>query len=548
MSPRRTGGAFRAFLVVAFAVGAALRLFQLDQQIPADDEWHALHAVERLDALAILTSFGDSDHCIPLALFYEAVAGTLGLDELWMRAPMVLAALVGLIVMPAWVARRLGPGVGARFAWLLAIAPLAVYFARWARPYGPVFVLALVGAGAFYDAWTRGGRRGFVVHALCATLGAWASPVMAPFLFGPYAWAALERLRGRAEDGRWRAARAHGLAVLVGLAVLLGPPVLADLGAVTGKGGAGELRWTSLAAGTGLFLGSGVGWVGFALGLAALWGAFELRRAEPRLFSLFATLALLQVLAVVVARPRGLEHGIVLARYLLPLHGVVLVAAAVGLARIDAFLGRELRWLPPATASVAIGVGALALGPLLSLHHAEGRVYSARPNAFTNHALHQYFYDRRDRRQYAASTIRPERISRAYAKMRRASEPHERIVEAPWIPSWNWQNLVLYQRLHRREVVAGMTLRHEDPPRFGDLVLPDSRFRFRTLAPVADLSRLGDRARFLVLHKDLGRELGGPLGALEKPVGEWLVVCQGAFGEAFFEDETVVVYDLAPGR
>src|SRR5262245_17782232 len=76
-------------LVAAILVGAALRLYQLGEQIIADDEWHALHAVRDLRFGAIAAYFGAADISIPMALFYSAVANTFGLSEMMMRAPVV---------------------------------------------------------------------------------------------------------------------------------------------------------------------------------------------------------------------------------------------------------------------------------------------------------------------------------------------------------------------------------------------------------------------------------------------------------------------------
>src|SRR2546426_6677733 len=94
------GGASRRLpgelgLLGAVAVGAAIRLDQIREQIVLDDEWHALFGYRR-----ILTHFGWTDVCIPLAVYDKLVADTVGLSEMGMRLPVLLAGIGTLFVLP----------------------------------------------------------------------------------------------------------------------------------------------------------------------------------------------------------------------------------------------------------------------------------------------------------------------------------------------------------------------------------------------------------------------------------------------------------------
>ena len=100
-------------LLGAVVVGAAIRLDQIREQIVLDDEWHALHAILRFGYGRILTHFGWTDVCIPLAVFDKVVADTVGLSEMWMRLPVLLAGIASLLVLPlmlrAWLDRAAKP-------------------------------------------------------------------------------------------------------------------------------------------------------------------------------------------------------------------------------------------------------------------------------------------------------------------------------------------------------------------------------------------------------------------------------------------------------
>src|SRR5438093_13553475 len=102
MKARDVAGRLRGELglLAAVAVGAAIRLDQIREQIVLDDEWHALHAILRFGYGRILTHFGWTDVCIPLAVYDKAVADTVGLSETWMRLPVLLAGIGSLLVLP----------------------------------------------------------------------------------------------------------------------------------------------------------------------------------------------------------------------------------------------------------------------------------------------------------------------------------------------------------------------------------------------------------------------------------------------------------------
>jgi len=67
---------FGVSLLAATIVGAGLRLYQIQDQVSADDEWHTVYAALRRGCALIATHFGIADYCIPMALFDRAVSSS----------------------------------------------------------------------------------------------------------------------------------------------------------------------------------------------------------------------------------------------------------------------------------------------------------------------------------------------------------------------------------------------------------------------------------------------------------------------------------------
>ena len=72
---------FNALLLAAFIAGVAIRVWQIDIQIPIDDEWHAIIKLMRAGPLDIFTHVGYADYSIPLTLYYQSLYRTAGLSE-----------------------------------------------------------------------------------------------------------------------------------------------------------------------------------------------------------------------------------------------------------------------------------------------------------------------------------------------------------------------------------------------------------------------------------------------------------------------------------
>ena len=148
--------------ISAVGVGVVLRVFALGGQIPVNDEWHAIHAMQELKPAFLLTRYGASDYSIPLTAYFLAVGHTFGLSEFSMRLPLLVAGIATLILLPSMVRPIVGRRAAAIFAWLLALSPILIFFSRMARPYAIVSLFAVWGLVAFQRTWEQGKLRSAV--------------------------------------------------------------------------------------------------------------------------------------------------------------------------------------------------------------------------------------------------------------------------------------------------------------------------------------------------------------------------------------------------
>jgi hypothetical protein len=213
------------------ALGAVLRLFQIDRQILIDDEWHAIVKLATSDYWAIATSFGVVDHSIPLTLLFKWIADQGLLSEYSMLALPLLSGslLCGLLVVMA--RRVMAPLALATFAGLLALSPLLILYSRQARPYALTLFLSVIALWAAYRWDERVLRKFAAIHVVAAALAVYLHPVVAPAIFGGWIYLLLSRARRTGRD--WRALAevvAPGAVTLAVVSALLTPALVSGGG------------------------------------------------------------------------------------------------------------------------------------------------------------------------------------------------------------------------------------------------------------------------------------------------------------------------------
>ena len=535
-------GARRRLAQLAFAaavlVGAAIRLDQIGSQVPGDDEWHALHALLAHPYEWILTHLGRSDHCIPLTVYEKLLADTFGLSELGMRMPSLLAGLASLVVLPRLLRPALGLKASLVFAWLLAIAPLHVYYSRYARPYAPALLLVVVAVIAF-DRWRRERRTSWaVLFAVCAALGSWFHPVFLPFALSPIAWAIGRRLL-RLEKGEPAPAPillpAVGSLLLV--AALLGPPIVTDFQDLAGRSEGAGAGLASPDEVFELMTGANRPFLFFGYGVAVLLGLVAMRGRWSGLLGGLVFASAVQLAAVLVVGPAEIRTPITTARYLLPAFVVLLAVAALGLEHLDGLLRKEWRRFPPHAVTLVLGVSLLAFGPLPSIHY--------RPNDFTNHTVFQYDYAPNFLHNFATKNFGLQGIPAFYLELAKEPADGRAIVEAPWYYEWHRSPLPIYQRVHRWPVHVGFVTRPGERLPYGELPWPDARFAFRSFVHVADFRAMRERnVRYVVFHKNPPRQPDDDRHPSLADARAWIDEYRRNVGAPVHEDADLTVFEL----
>jgi len=117
---------------LAVIVACVLSTYQLRQQVVVFDEWHTLTSGLVLGSWEIFTTLGQHSS-VPVSLYFRAIAETVGLNEWTLRAPFFLGGMATFVLAPLFSRRLVGRGTGDVYAWLLALSPLLIYHARFAR-------------------------------------------------------------------------------------------------------------------------------------------------------------------------------------------------------------------------------------------------------------------------------------------------------------------------------------------------------------------------------------------------------------------------------
>ncbi|MEW6745202.1 MAG: hypothetical protein AB1486_20815 [Planctomycetota bacterium] len=524
-------------LLLPFLAGAALRLYQIRDQIIADDEWHALHQVLRSSYTAIFTHFGRSDYCIPLTAWYKLMAEHVYLSEMIMRAPVLLAGLFSLVLVPRLARPFVGTAASVACAWLLAIAPLHIYFSRYARPYGVVMLLAFTGLMAFYRWWSGGGRGWAILYGVCAAIGPYFHLAGAPVLLAPLGFALVECLSRSGQVHR----RLHELllitlAIGAALAALLLPAFIADAYSLRAKTATEWAPFRATLDMTRLLAGVPSQPLLLLWGGGLLAGVISLARNNRRLLALLVIAIAAQIATFMFTRP--LPRPVVMARYLSPVLPLLLLFVAAGLASVSHAVQVRIRRLPsPLIMTVVVAVFFFQ-GPVRATYYA--------PNAWTNHALFQYHYDAVEATEYLR-LLRPTRISPFYEHLRSLPPSSTLVVEAPWYYEWHYNHYPLLQAFHRQRMIIGFTGPHARAKLWGEVPLETPGFAFRNFAHLSDLDRLEERGvRYAILHKDLQHEIPNQNDCDPIDISPWIEEYRLRFGHPCFEDGKIVVFDLYP--
>lgn len=511
-------------------------------QLPGDDEWHSLHALRDHDMSWIFTHFGASDHGIPTTLFEGLWMHVFGLDEIGLRFLPLILGLAAIVILPAFTRTHIGQKASIILAFLIAITPLHVYYSRFARPYVPLFLFAVMAVSSFERWWSVGGRRFAITFVVSSVLAAWFHLAALPFVLAPFAWALLEHFtRRRGVPAAQRPSPTQlvllGLWVILGLATLLGPPLWHDFE---------TLRARSLGTSSGLpdalavfdrLRGTPHSIPAFVFALSLLLGTLALWRQQRRWFGFLLFAVTCQIACISWLRPALLDIPLVMARYALPALFVLLAATAVGLAEIDRFARQEWRVVPRHLPSALAVLVLWRFGPLPSIH--------LQPNNWTNHGAHQGDYSPFAYASFARIAMGVREVPPIYARLAKESAPEAVFLEAPWFYISERTPYTLFQRVHGHPIRIGFVAPIDDPLPPGELPLADGRFTFTNFVHVAEERRLTSRGiRYVIFHRKPPPAMNDTQGVDLRHVEQWINRYKADLGTPLFEDADVCVFDL----
>ena len=523
-------------------VAIYLRVNQLGQQILIDDEWHAIHALLRLDYLGIFLSFGHADHSIPFTLLFKFLSETVGLSEWWMRIWPLLGGLATVAVIPTLLRPWLRNSEAWLLAALLAISPILIHFSRYVRPYALTLPLTFVAMLALWRWWHESNHRWAVVFVPTAVIAGWMHPLTLLFTGGALLWFGLVALKDlvRHSDmtGLMKVVPVGLLTVAFSSALVL-PPLLADPHSMAAKTGVDHLRWDTVVWAWELIAGTAHwGMASLMLVLAGVGLVVALGRDK----SFVAYWVFITALAAVVLNllnPAWVFHALVPVRYLSVAIPMVLALIAIGFVT-------TLRWLnqfnPPAISVSVTAValvlwlaGLVASGPLL--------VTYGQLNQFAGAA--RYHHDYNFERNAYVQQLENVEVPDIYDTM--ANAPGEWVlIEAPWSFESHSTPLVYFQREHQMPIKIGMMTGLCADRFFGEFPYSptDRRWLFDNFVHLADLpSALNEVNRFVVLNT-ASVYAGIPLpeniqGCVDHFAEQW--------GEPWHQDDQRVIYRLPAG-
>jgi hypothetical protein len=521
-----------AGVVLAFALGSWLRLHGLGMQVVQDDEWHAIHKLMAASYGEILRSFGYSDHSIPLTLFYKALAGSVGLDEVSMRILQAACgiALIGVCARLAWLATR-DAAVTFLFAMLVAGAPFLVLYSRFARPYAITTLLTVVVLALLWRWHTARSNGTAVVACALAGLAAWLHPLSALFPMAALAFLLADDFEARSERGLGRTLQTVTLGAGAGatIALALAMPLLADLQSLSSKAGHSAPGVYTLFRMTSLFLGGLPDAVTSVALVVSVFGAYRFRKTFRGLGAYLIVVGLVPVLAVMLLGASWSHQGHTFGRYVFPAQLVLLFWFSNGLvALVRAARGRAA----PGTeilAAAAIAGAYIAVNPAIHQVRTLGAWYGNLYHHF------DYIYEHNRAARYFERATPP----RFYEELRRAPPYSAPVIHAPFTFEAPFNLLAHYASAHRQPELVGFL--HDlclEGPRYGE-VPRDPRFRFRRFVFLGDpRSVAASGARYLLLHNYSFH--GEPF----KRWPECLSALKRLYGEPIEVDSSVAVFDL----
>lgn len=512
-----------------FFIGIILRIWQLPEQIIADDEWHAIYTLIEHDPFYIFTHFGLADHCIPLTLYYDLLANTIGLSEWGMRLPLLIAGVVTIVAVPWMLSNFLSRAERLVLTGLIALSPLAVYFSRIARPYSLSLLLSFTALWTLLHWWRSPSVKWALVYVICTAWAAWLLPVSLVFTGAGLIFITGANSINSIANRSWRPlinSILLGTGTVLPLLALLGPPIMSDWQSLSGKMGTHSVQLSTLIESSELFAGTPFAWIAILwllIGIIGIATTYHRDRAST-LFWLWVLVLPPPIIAL--SHADWIDHALVFTRYNLQVLLVFSMFVAVGMVKVTQPLGRIQK---PILISILLAL--FLQGPIPSL--------LATPNQFTGHMCYQFDYNQT--RNIYTKTLEPKSIPEFYKKLGETPNRYT-IIEAPWYLEWQFDQLNFFQAVHHQKVMIGFLDGLCTGDRYGEYpIAASNKLLMKYFVFLNLLTASNSPADFLVIHRQ------PPPGAPVIPeLHQCIDIIKTRFGSPVFEGKQILVFNLRP--
>lgn len=553
-----------ALAVVLVALGLAVRVWCLVDQIPVGDEWHTLHALAEDSAGRSLLDPGIR-YSVPYVWYLLGLSRILALNEFWLYLPVMVASIGTYLVLPLLARELVSRASRVLFLGLLAISPILVYYGRTARPYALTTLLATLAVLLLWSWRRRGGVHRIIAATILAMASVRLQMVVLPLVCAPLLWFWVNWLLkmrtnrgGRQGDAASLvvATSAYGLGVLA-VGVL---PGLFNPSTIAAKTGEQLVTSDTVFNAVRLMLGfSSTGATVAAIPLILFGFVVMWKRSAP-LTSYLVTVGLIQIVAVIVVEPTKVSSSIVFVRYVLPVAPLVLLAFSQGVTSIGSSLITMTRHSASRVEDgVQITIASVVIA-VLGWYGATLTTMSYPDNWYTYRlweAIMASDPTSAAPRIEAANRRSAVEMSEFYRDIGRLPAGTVRLVEFPWLFRLSLNALPSYQRAHRQWTSVGMWRAGDSSPR-GSLD-PSLGTAWRNMVFLDDAEALLDRSiRYVVIHRDVLSEVHAAdrvapsaIRGLRRsfpPLDEVTTLMGKAWGDPVFEDGELIVYSTTPAE
>ena len=320
--------------------GCFLRSWRIGEMNIFADEIHTLGCAISKDFSWILTHFTASDSCIPLTFYNKLLLKAELLNEYSMRLPSLISGclLVALMGTSLYI---LSPLETILTMGIISFSPYFIYLSREARPYSVIsftFTLSVI----LIFLWAKGkDKRYLFFSAFLCSLSLYFQPVVAPAIALLVLYPLFIIYYKKFSKNKLNEYIFFVLIFTGCSLVFLGPALPSFIQEFGNKGSRGQANFETIQNGMMLLLGLPIIIPLWAWGTAIVIGTISLYRRYPAEILCIASIFTIQILALFLIQPVGMEIPWVWFRYLAHLHSFLIIFIACGIAYIFKYLITE---------------------------------------------------------------------------------------------------------------------------------------------------------------------------------------------------------------